>query len=702
MIFNILPVALTQLFAAGTHLLQVKGGTGSVELTAADSEDQDSVGRFAMRVYSGGKMRPGGWNKKEPLVLRVSGMESASSIPAHRDHDGAKIVGHSETVVATDGVVSVQGLLSADNEHSREIRSSSKNGFPWQSSVGANLLSNPRFIEAGKKAEVNGKILAGPFWLADKWALKEASFVSLGADEDSSAVAAAQSQSEDQMAKAATTNTTTTGTSAAEEPAILGADVDSDITAYNKRFAANQKRIATVQAKFGDYPDLAVTAIEENWDEGRQDAELRAAKVDALQAMRDGRSSGPAIHSFDSEDLNNCDVVAARLHRQAFPSDNDDFIAASYGEKNVELSAKLPQYVGLRYLCYKTIEAAGGYVDPRSHFTQDTFDTAVRAEAKLIQSQGITAAAEGGFSTFSLAGTLSNLANKRLMAVYSEWPSLVSFICGSPVTHTDFKERTAYRLEGDLELKRLAPTGEIELGTLSEEIYRNQVFAYARRFSIDQQTFINDDLNAFSQLATLQANAAMRTRDKVLFTKMYDPALVGSFYSSAAGNKQNHFPAAALDEAGLETVTLALRSMKSTEGNPTMIQPRALLVAGQQDETARKLLNFTTVRVADQNQTAGTARSETRVENQFRGRYPFESSPWLDTNSGIPNTNDNIFFLLGDSNSGGPFEHAQLIGQESPITGGETMFLSWGFGTRIIWSFGFAEHLPEAVVRAGG
>ena len=176
--------------AASPSQLHVRGERGSVEITAGDLGDENAVGRFAMRVYSGGKMKPGGWDKKEPLVLRVSGMESADSIPAHRDHDGGKIVGHSETIVASDGVVSVQGLLSGDNEHSREIRSSSKNGFPWQSSVGANLLSKPRYVEAGKKVEVNNQVLAGPFWLVDKWALKEASFVSLGADADSSAVAA--------------------------------------------------------------------------------------------------------------------------------------------------------------------------------------------------------------------------------------------------------------------------------------------------------------------------------------------------------------------------------------------------------------------------------------------------------------------------------------------------------------------------------
>ena len=69
---------------------------------------------------------------------------------------------------------------------------SSKRGFPWQSSLGANLLSPPEFVRPGESATVNGQSHDGPFYIARKSNLSEASFVSLGADSKTSAVAAGE------------------------------------------------------------------------------------------------------------------------------------------------------------------------------------------------------------------------------------------------------------------------------------------------------------------------------------------------------------------------------------------------------------------------------------------------------------------------------------------------------------------------------
>ncbi len=544
--------------------------------------------------------------------------------------------------------------------------------------------------------------MSGPLYVAERWKLKEASFVSLGADEGTSAVAASEESNDmaDNVsveAKDVADVTAGETTSVVEKP--IQASETTDIVAQMRNEAAKEaRRLADIAAKFSEFPELKAEAITEGWSGDKLELELVKAKAAKLEAIRDSRSSGPAIHSHSSEELLDCNVVAARIHKQAYPSHSDDFLASEYGEKAVEASARLPKQVGLQYLCGLTIKAAGGHIDPYSSFTKETFETAVRADRRLNASTDITAAS--GFSTFSLSGTLSNLANKSLLAVYSEWPTLVNRVC-STVQHNDFKQHKAYRIEGDLELDRLPPTGEINLGTLSEESYVNQVYAYAKRFAIDMQTFINDDLNAFAQMGTHIGNAAMRTREKIMFTTILNPASVGAFFNStASANKTNHLTSTTLNETGLQNAKTLLRSMKSTEGNPTMIQPDFILTSVNLEEEAFKLLEYTTIRVVDDNVAAGSTRTERRVQDQFKGRFGHEASPWLDTGSGVTGALNTTWFLFGDKTSGGAYEYAALAGQEAPMMQTEdTDFSTWGFQSRAIWSFGFAERLPEGVVR---
>ena len=669
---------------------------GTVEIEAGEGEDS-GPGKFSMVAYTGRPMRPGGWRKEHPLVLRVSGMVSASQVPVHRDHDGGKIVGHADQVIASEGSVTVSGVLSAANEHSEGVKAASRNGFPWQSSVGANLIGKPRLLAAGKKENINGHDMVGPLYVAEKWALKEASFVSLGADGQTSAVAASEElEMADNDHVEAEVQEDVAASAATPDVAAKGS-LDLDVTAYREAAASEAERIATIQAKFSEFPELQAKAIREAWDEGRQEAELRAAQAEKLVELRESRSEGPAIHAKDSQELLDSDVIGARIHAQAYPDHSEDFLVASYGEQKVEASKRLPTHVGLQYLCQMAIKAAGGHVSPYEKFTNETFFRAVQAEKRLQASMPLDVQAASGFSTFSIANTLSNLANKSLMAVYNEWPSLVGRICSSK-SHADFKQHTSYRIEGDLELEQLPPTGEINLGTISEETYANQVYAYAKRFALDMQTFINDDLGAFAQMGQHMGAAALRTREKALYTKLLESALVGTFFNTT-GNKANHLTSTDLDVSGLAAAKTLLRSMKSTEGNPTMIQPDFVLTSVALEETLMTLLNFNTL-VATTDDPAGTPSTQNRIENQFKGRFGMETSPWLDTGSGVTGALDTTWFLFGDKANGGAFEYAYLAGQESPMMQTEdTDFSTWGFQSRVIWSYGFAERLPEAVVR---
>lgn len=156
------------------------------EIEAA--EGVSSVPKFTMKAYTGGAMNVGGFFR--PVVVDLAGMKSSKSVPIFRGHDPDKIVGHGEASITANDI-SATGLISAENDHSREVIASSKNGFPWQASIGASVEEFEPLKE-GQKATVNGKTVNGPALIARKSTLNEISFVPLGADRRTSAKVAAQ------------------------------------------------------------------------------------------------------------------------------------------------------------------------------------------------------------------------------------------------------------------------------------------------------------------------------------------------------------------------------------------------------------------------------------------------------------------------------------------------------------------------------
>lgn len=144
---------------------------------------------FRMLAYTGRSMRIEGFFR--PVVVDLTGVEVRSKqIPILRGHDPDRIVGHgTATVSAKD--IQAEGVVSAETEHSREVVTSSKNGFPWQVSIGASVVELESFKE-GQKVTVNGRTVAGPVLVARKTTLNEISFVPRGADHRTSAKVAAQ------------------------------------------------------------------------------------------------------------------------------------------------------------------------------------------------------------------------------------------------------------------------------------------------------------------------------------------------------------------------------------------------------------------------------------------------------------------------------------------------------------------------------
>ena len=63
-----------KIFASAENGKLTLGGSCHIEAAGSVDGENDSQSRFEMVLYSGGKMRPGGWKKREPLVVDIAGI----------------------------------------------------------------------------------------------------------------------------------------------------------------------------------------------------------------------------------------------------------------------------------------------------------------------------------------------------------------------------------------------------------------------------------------------------------------------------------------------------------------------------------------------------------------------------------------------------------------------------------------------------
>ena len=174
---------------------RLQGMETVIEAVAQNEREEKALNKFLILAYTGAKMNVG-WGMD--VVIDIQGIEPAlACIPVLKDHDAEKVIGHSTSISKSVemGVV-IEGVVSGCNEYANEVVGSSKNGFPWQASIGATPVDVEE-IKESQAVVVNGESVQGPFYLVKTCKMYEVSFVSLGADQNTSAAIAAKLQLEE-------------------------------------------------------------------------------------------------------------------------------------------------------------------------------------------------------------------------------------------------------------------------------------------------------------------------------------------------------------------------------------------------------------------------------------------------------------------------------------------------------------------------
>ncbi len=675
---------------------------------AAPADGKPVLRRFAMTAYTGGPMTLAGWS--HPVVVDLAGLQvSAKSRPILKDHNRSLIVGHTESIGVQGSRLMVSGVISGAGPVAREIVDSSRNGFPWQASLGA--VANPgamEFVAKGRTAAANGQQFEGPVHIARRSVLGEVSFVALGADDNTTANVAAAAIKETDMTfdqwleakgfESASLNDTqkaslqTMFDAATPEPkpgAVTatatdddcGSGGDTDVVArIRTETAAETKRIGEVRRVCavggGRHTDLEAKAIAEGWDVNKTELEVLRAERPVYTGVRRDADASQSARA----------VEAALCISAGLPETQ---VGKWYDERTMNAAlARDLRGAGLHTLLYETIRAGGEYIRP-GRVDNDTIKAAFSADRRLIQASG-----SGGssFSTISLSGILSNVANKTMLAAYTAVESVVAMFCAETDVN-DFKEVTRYRLTGTGVFEKVGPDGELKHAGLSEQAYTNKVETFGRMIALTRQMMINDDLGAFLQIPRIIGRMSALKREEAVFELLLsNPA---TFFG--VGNK--NFISGAATNLGIDALTQGEQlflDQTDTDGKPILLSPAVLLVPSALKVTAQVLMTETRL-----NETTTTDKGKP-ASNPHAGKWKPVATPYLNS-QGFTGSSAKAWYLFANPADVAAMEIAYLRGKRTPtIESGDTDFNTLGMQWRGYFDFGVAMQDSRAAIKSKG
>jgi len=650
---------------------------------SAEGTSSGVLPRFRMVAYTGGQMRVAGW--RHPVIIDLAGLSIPSQArPIRFGHDPLSGVGHTDSIRVEAGQLVATGVVSRDTPAAREVVVSSKNGFPWQASVGTGV-DEFEFVKEGQKVTVNGNQYNGPVNVIRRSSLGEISFVDLGADGATSASVAAQASAtfgETEMDQSQTANqddqTPAPTTPVAPDPVPVlvppnpvpvepitnPPEGNSEVEAIRAAHANERERIAGIRAIYnGALPLVEAQAIREGWN-------LEKAELMKIRMMR---PEVPAIHV--PQNTINAHVLEAACYVSAGLMNVEEHVQ----EQSLEIAArKFKGGIGLQELLLEAAWANG--------YTGRTF----RDHREVMRAAFGNRVEASSVSNVDIGGILANVANKFLLEGFFTVERTWRNICAIRNV-VDFKTVTSYRLIGKDQYELVAPGGEIKHGNLGNESFTKRADTYGLMLGVDRRDFINDDLGAITTVPRkLGRGSGLKINDIFWTTFMNNSAFF------VAGNK-NFISGAdtALTIDGLTKAEVAYYDLVDADGKPIGTMPTILLVPTALSAIGTQL--YKSLEMRD-----NTANARMPINNPHAGKFRVEVSRYLG-NSNYTGNSTKAWYLLSDPNDLPLIEVAFLNGQEAPTIETATAdFNVLGVQMRGYHDFGASLQDPRAAIKSKG
>ncbi len=612
--------------------IMASGKTASFEKTSLEAEanGESKLPKFSMLAYTG-KMIDVGFG--DPVVINLDGLDVADgkAMPILLNHSSSQIVGHSDVRENTGNQLSLSGVISADTEFSKTVVNSAKNGFPWQSSVGVEIVK-ARWIEEKEVFKANGREFEGPAYLIEEGFLYETSFVVFGADNDTeSLVEAKKNEASLNLEKKGGSNMeddkkAIEAAKAAEKAAEKVESEKREKDSMDK-IRAEQVRVLDVTRISSEFPELQAKAI----SEGMSVAEVKAAMFDLVQA-RKGSDVQSININLGKDVASGSSVMEAALCMQVgIKSTEKDF-----DEKTLDAASKL-RSTPLRRVMEMCANVDGGHIEAGA---------------------SVGALVNAAYSTTSFPTILGNIANKSLREGFTMAPSTAVMVAEKLSTN-NFLTHTGAKL-GGLGLMETVNGGELKSGTFAEETFTYKTNTVGKIIGLTREDIENDDLGAFMRLGRNLGISAFKTRENDFWALVL--ANTGTFFGS--GNANAMTTALTID-AIAEAETL-LAEQTGIDGTPAGFTADLLVVPSQLNATARAIYTGTKVIGAS---------SVVPDANVFENVYAPLSTPYLANSAVNASASETGWYLM--SRMTPAFGISYLRGNEMPIV--EEMAMTGAF-----------------------
>ncbi len=707
-------------FDSGTNVnCMAHAGEGSIELIEAKDGESKGNKAFRMNLYNGGAMNVG---FHMPVVIDLAGMKvSGKNRPILLNHDTSHPIGHTTRVEIGAKAIKVEGEISFDNEDTKNVIASSKNGFPWQASVGANVMKLVR-VDEGETAEANGRKFKGPILIARQSEMKEGSFVPLGADDTTSVKVAANgtayfegmelSMTFKKWLKACGYDVTKLSADElkgleahynklveAKDPSVVEAKPEpkkpepktEEVKAEDKPvtesgikalldkhmsdYTARLENVTEINSLTASHPEIKTEALKKGWDADHVKAKVELANIRAGYPQNNFNINSGTSGNVDEKTLMAAAMQSGRI--------NEKSIIAECGEKALEVAHReFKGRLSLQELFYVAAKQ-NGYSGAMT-MRQD-----MPGVFRAAMEKGLKAA----HSTISLPGILSNIANKFFIDAFNHVESTWREVSAVGSVN-DFKQTTRLSLTSDMEYKKVNPGGQIEHGELGEETYLNQADTYARLYSIDRTTLINDDLGALTTMMAQLGKGAADAFNLAFWTEFMNNS---SFFSS--GNKNLTATSNPLSIDELSAMELLFFDQVKPNDTPYGAQAEILLVSNANWILAQQLVRTTTIEL-----DGSAAATKIPDSNPHAGRFTPVRSSFL-SNIAIPGFSTTASYLLSRPSPGGlsVIESVFLNGQETPtIETGDVDFSQLGIQFRGWHDFGMNKQEFREGVKSPG
>lgn len=633
--------------------------------------------RFSILAYSGGLLPVDGF--PHPVVVDLSGLEIPSSIPILIDHEKSV----EATLGATDNIhndgtkLTMAGVVTGQSAKSQQVLAQAAAGHTWQASIGAMVIESVD-VPAGQTATANGQTFTGPVVIARRSVLRETSVLPMGADSTTSVNLAASARRflkgsaamsfEDYVKSlgldaatltpeaaaalqigfsaisppvAAAPAVATPGAPVSTPTAAAGAvlDLQASLSEGRKMIAAQFRKSHEIQIKAAGFPDIIATAIDQDWSIDK--VELEVMKKKELTARTRPTSFNASQGSAENLPM----VIEAAVCMTRGIKDTEK----QFDEKILQAAhSQFRRGVGLQQVFMMAAAANGMYLAPGTRVNAGNIREVLQYACSPQQIQA-------AFSTVSLPGILSNVANKEILQGYMEEDTVWQQIAATKSV-SDFKTVTSYRMLDDMTYEELGPGGKIKHGKTGEESFTRSADTYAKMYSITRQDIINDDLSAFDDLrARLGRGSAMKLND--LFWATFLGNLGTIFTSTRTNYITGSTTNLGTDGVGLGLGQKAWRQRTSPSGDG------AKRVGG----TAKFLLVPPELETIADALYVGRNNSSVKVSdvNTFAGKYNPICAPQL-SDSSITGYSTTAWYLLGDKSMGAPMVVSFLNGQQTP------------------------------------